>query len=784
MGVLLTPGLYRRPAAPVRPIGRLARGDIPVFLGYARRGPVGLAVRIESLNEFGEAFGAPLIGGQLHPALKGFFETGGRTAYIVRLTQKTARVATGDLVIRDAEAEIAKTIGLTRVIWRATASFSWLMIDPRQRKSPPRPEAANWVQLIERVIRERGERTDAPGAWANTCSVQTKRAERARTRSIPALLDDPRALALESLAGLERHSIISLSQTDQDDVTREVTAVPARVDAARQRIVLDEELTSLLTVDGEPANFDLTRSIRLTSVEFDVAVYVDGKLEQSFETLGPHPEHSFAVTRVTNRLCRSLSLQPVAQRIETPPVPDDPLLWDDVSEAEAPDILLGQDWSDPAAWPREGRFDLSGGTDGLEEISARDYLRILGATGAGDSEIAKLDEVALIAAPDLVLQSRTPLPADELPPEKVDCCDLAPPEMGQILGRVVEIDARGYEVELGGVEIDIAGPGGRTRTDSDGRFTVTGIPLRLVTIRLLKELFEPLEFLVQPQAFMPAKPVVITMTRLVLPRALPEDEVLAIQQILTNPAYVGPYKVAIIDPPGPDATLDDLRRWRARLGDDMRIGFFGPWLRVPSTLEDGSGGLVPCPPCGHVCGAFAAGELSLGIHRACANLPLRFVEGTMLEIGDAEQGLLNPVGINAIRIFPGRGTRAFGTRSLSSDPEWRYLTARRIVDAIEKTLERALHWMVFEPNTLMTRHAVATTATTLLNRIWRDGILAGDAPEAAYSVKCDLENNPDESRETGKLVVDIGVAPTTPFEFILFRVGNVYDAIKVTEAAR
>lgn len=784
MNALLTPGLYRRPAAPVRPVGRLSRGDIPVFLGYARRGPVGLAVRIESLNEFGEAFGAPLIGGHLHPALKGFFETGGRTAYIVRLTQETARVATGDLVTRDAEAEPVDTIGLARVIWRATASFPWLMIDPRQRKTPPRPEAANWVQLIERVIRDRGERTDAPGTWANAYTVQTRRTERARTRSIPALLDDPRALALESLAGLERHSVISLSQTDHDGVTREVTAVPARIDAARQRIILDEELTRLVTVEGAPAKFDLSRPVRLTSVEFDVAVFADGKLEQSFETLGPHPEHSFAVTRVTNRLCRSLSLRPVVQVSVSPPLPGDPPVWADASEAEARRVLRGQDWSDPAAWPREGRFDFSGGTDGLEEIAARDYLRILGATGAGDSEIARLDEVALIAAPDLVLQSRSPLPADELPPEAVDCCDLSPPEKGQLFGRVVEIDAHGDEIELGGVEIDIAGPGGRTQTDRDGRFTVTGVPLRLVTVRLSKDLFEPLEFLVQPLVFKPSEPVVFTMTRLVFPRALPEDEVLVIQQTLTDPACVGPYKVAIIDPPWPHATLDDLRTWRARLGDNMRIGFFGPWLRLPSTSEDGSGGLVPCPPCGHVCGAFAAGELSLGIHRACANLPLRFVEGTMLEIGDAEQGLLNPVGINAIRTFPGRGTRAFGTRTLSSDPEWRFLTARRTVDAIEKTLERALHWMVFEPNTLMTRHAVATSAATLLNRIWRDGILAGDAPEAAYSVKCDLENNPDESRETGKLVVDIGVAPTTPFEFILFRVGNAYDAIKVTEAAR
>jgi hypothetical protein len=249
---------------------------------------------------------------------------------------------------------------------------------------------------------------------------------------------------------------------------------------------------------------------------------------------------------------------------------------------------------------------------------------------------------------------------------------------------------------------------------------------------------------------------------------------------MANPAIVGPYKVAILDPVSPDERHDDLRTWRARLDDSARMGFFGPWLRIPAPDFDGDG-YLSCPPSGHVCGAFAAAEAADGIHRSGANLQLRYVEGVTLPISDAEQAMMNPVGLNAIRTFPGRGTRVFGTRTLSSDPEWRMLTARRIVDALEKTLERGLHWMVFEPNNLMTRHAVSTTAEAFLNRLWRDGVLAGDKPEAGYSVKCDLENNPDETREVGQLIVDISVAPTTPFEFVLFRLGHVYDSIKVTE---
>jgi hypothetical protein len=160
---------------------------------------------------------------------------------------------------------------------------------------------------------------------------------------------------------------------------------------------------------------------------------------------------------------------------------------------------------------------------------------------------------------------------------------------------------------------------------------------------------------------------------------------------------------------------------------------------------------------------------------------LGYAEGVMLEFNDVENGMLNPIGINAIRTIAGRGTRPWGTRSLSADPEWQFLTARRIVDAIEKSMERALQWMVFEPNSLMTRHAVATTSRTFLAALWRDGILAGAKADHAYTVKCDLENNPDESRATGRLIVDIGVAPTTPLEFIFFRLGHEMDATKVTE---
>jgi uncharacterized protein len=766
VSTLLTPGVYRRPVAPVRSAGRLSRGDVPVFLGYARRGPVGLPVRIESLTAFEQLFGAPLEIGHLHPALKGFFETGGHTAYVVRVVEtptpeepeRRARTAVTRLD------HVAPDGTSATGIWRAEAGFSWAAVDPRElRREPPAAEAA-WVQVVEEVFRNHGPRTPAPGAWANGYAVRIRATERVRTTSVTTALDDDHALMLESLAGVETASVLTLTQTHDigadpaspESASFTTTVVPTHVDTVRQRIGLSAPVDQIVLRSPRPTGPDLERAldplvtVQVVSVEFDVDVYADGKLEQSFRALSPHPRHSASIAAETVRSGRSLAL------------------LSDPGE---------HDWTDPATWPPEGTFGLTGGTDGLSDVRGIDYLAVL-------PQVAVLDEVALIAAPDLVLQSQDPPEADELPAEPVDCCDLRPAEPGQLSAVIVEVDEDGVEQPLGGVLVDVTGPGGRAVTDTTGMFAVDGLPLGLVTVRLTKDGFEPTEAVVQSTEYLPplAERVRLTMVRVSPPRALSQGEVLVVVGALADPGRVGPHKVVFADPPRPAAPFDELRTWRSRLGDSHRVGFFAPWLLLPP--RESGGELVPCPPSGHACGAFAAGELSLGIHRTGANLPLHHVQALTSTIGDAEQAIANPVGINAVRSFPGRGVRLFGSRTLSSDPEWAQLTSRRVVDAIEKSLTRALQWMVFEPNNAMTRHAAAQTAATLLNRLWREGVLAGEAAEQAYGVKCDLENNPEEDRAAGALVVDVGVAPTQPYEFVLFRLGTAHDALQVTEVAQ
>ncbi|MGV8937565.1 MAG: phage tail sheath family protein [Allorhizobium sp.] len=748
--MLLTPGLYRQPVAPVRPVGSLARGDIAVLIGYCRKGPAGVPVRLHSLGEFEDLFGAAIDHGFLWHSVKGFFENGGRTAYVLRIISQRTRAA------RCTRINPVLPDGL-RIGWRATASFPWLAIDPRKLTSALTGESAAWIQIFEQVLRDGGVRTNDPGAFGNSLVLNVARTSLVRTETSDEVIDGGNASSVRSLSGLETGSILELTQTDKDGATRLAIRTPAGVDMARQRIVWSASLAD--------AGLDPRRPIRVTSVEFDLNVFSDGKLQQSFAALSPNPSHSRSMTKVLPASCRAIDFSPAvfsANGIDERP-------------AIAAQAGLGAvSWDDPLVWPQTGDYPLTGGLDGLEEITQVDWLSAFPA-------IQRLSDAAMLVAPDIVLPESALLPVSPSPAAFLDCCVLDVAEAGFLLGKVVSFDSDGREVPLGGVAVDVAGPGGVAATGSDGLFRVSDIGLSLVSIRLNKPGYEPLEFQAQPSPFMPSQPIVMSMAPLTTPRVFVADEIIALQSALANPEIVGAYKIALIDPPFGDMRADQLASWRARLGDSARMGFFAPWINLPSPGRGDGTVSLACPPSGHVAGAFAAAEVATGIHRTGANLQLRYVEGVTLHIDDATQGGLNPIGINAIRAFPGRGVRIFGTRSLSSDPEWRYLTTRRIVDAIEKSMERALQWMVFEPNNLITRHSVQTTASILLDRLFRQGILSGVRADGAYSAKCDDENNPDSSRDDGKLVVDIAVAPTQPFEFIYFRLGHEFDAIQVTE---
>jgi phage tail sheath protein FI len=178
----------------------------------------------------------------------------------------------------------------------------------------------------------------------------------------------------------------------------------------------------------------------------------------------------------------------------------------------------------------------------------------------------------------------------------------------------------------------------------------------------------------------------------------------------------------------------------------------------------------------------ARGDLEVGVHKAPANIGLVWAEELTASVNDAEHGLLNLSGINALRAFPGRGIRIFGARTVSSDPDWRFINVRRLLMMIEEALDEGLQWVVFEPNDDVTRTKVTLAIRSLLTSVWERGGLIGRTPDDAFFVKCSDVNNPPSERGNGRLLAEVGVAASQPFEFVVLRVGRVNNALEVDEA--
>ncbi len=229
-------------------------------------------------------------------------------------------------------------------------------------------------------------------------------------------------------------------------------------------------------------------------------------------------------------------------------------------------------------------------------------------------------------------------------------------------------------------------------------------------------------------------------------------------------------RVAIIDPP-PRMNARQIRVWRQETAgyDSKYAALYYPWIK---TFDPGSGQSRLIPPSGHIAGIWARNDSERGVHKAPANEVVRGAVDLEIQITRGEQDLLNPIGVNCIRAFPGRGIRVWGARTLSSDPAWRYLNIRRYFNYLEESILIGTQWVVFEPNDHALWARIRRNISAFLVNEWRSGALFGQRPEEAYYVKCDEETNPPESVDVGRVVCEIGIAPVKPAEFVIFRLAQ------------
>jgi phage tail sheath protein FI len=247
----------------------------------------------------------------------------------------------------------------------------------------------------------------------------------------------------------------------------------------------------------------------------------------------------------------------------------------------------------------------------------------------------------------------------------------------------------------------------------------------------------------------------------------------AVQDALLSHCETRKDRFAVLDSPETiTGGIDKLPKPR-----DSKYGaYYFPWIQV----YDPDKGNIFVPPSGHIAGVYSRVDSERGVHKAPANEIVRGALGLKYNVSKGEQDLLNPKGINAIRLMNG-GIRIWGARTLSSDPSWRYINVRRLFIMVESSIERATQWVVFEPNDHRLWKRVQRTISSFLTLLWRNGALMGTSPEQAFYVKCDEETNPPEVIDAGQLVVEIGLAPVKPAEFVIFRIGQMASGGGVEE---
>ena len=224
-------------------------------------------------------------------------------------------------------------------------------------------------------------------------------------------------------------------------------------------------------------------------------------------------------------------------------------------------------------------------------------------------------------------------------------------------------------------------------------------------------------------------------------------------------------RMAILDSI-PGGAAPDVLAQRAALAsghlEPVRGALYYPWLLTVN------GRLVP--PCGHVAGIYARTDDKAGVYKAPANEEILMVLDLERPIDNSIQDQLNPEGVNCLRAFPGRGIRVWGARSISNDSDYRYINVQRLFITLRRWIDMNMGWATFEPNEPHLWVRIQRELSAYLSGLVGVGALKGATAADAFYVKCDAETNPPEVRDAGQVVIEVGLAPQSPAEFVVVRI--------------
>ncbi|MEO0442566.1 MAG: phage tail sheath C-terminal domain-containing protein [Pseudomonadota bacterium] len=569
------------------------------------------------------------------------------------------------------------------------------------------------------------------GSWGNRLSVTLTEEYPADTRVGIGHLNEAYAeldsIAANGTAGFERGSLIVIAQEDSVGNLKHHYRVVTYIDETQQRLYWQHpEPGKGLIYDKRLSGFDKNQPARIYSMAYAITVYDNGHWLTSIRGLSLIPEHKRYGPRVLNgysawetitQSTTQSTTQPRRDQQQTIPAPIAIIAQQSVVDAIP--LPLENNQPQPIA--------LTGGRDGLAALSIDDFIG--GDWSINDSDLERaskrrgiatlehIDEISLVAIPDIVIQAEPEPVYQPQLPPESNPCVHCPPPP------------------------------------------------------------EPVQAFVPPPPLMEAPPL------------FSEAEIYQVQAAMVLHCESRGDRFAIIDPPKPiaineQAGIAHIRSWRSRF-DSSYAALYYPWIIVIEPRGHGQllgdQSVRAIPPSGHVLGQYALFDNETGVHRAPANRSLHWCQDLTLHTSTGQQQLLNPLHINVIRSEGTRGLRIMGARCLSSDTAWRYINVRRLLIMIRRTLHIISQWVVFEPNSAVTRNKLQIAIASYLNALLARGAFAGETPEQSYFIQCDEANNPEFQRNNGQLLAEVGVAPSKPFEFIVVRVGIQDNELDITE---
>lgn len=235
------------------------------------------------------------------------------------------------------------------------------------------------------------------------------------------------------------------------------------------------------------------------------------------------------------------------------------------------------------------------------------------------------------------------------------------------------------------------------------------------------------------------------------------------------------YRVALLDPEvltaGVAPTLSDIQAQRRRF-DTKYAAIYYPRL----VIRDADDALRMVAPSGHMAGICARVDNERGVFKAPGNETVRNIVDLEVIVTKGEHEILNPQpnNINVFRDFrnEGRGLRIYGARCITSLDDWKYLSVRRLFISIERSIEIGTQWAVLEPNDKRLWDRLIDSIDSYLTRQWRDGALMGVEKDQAFYIRCGTDTMTQDDIDNGRLIMEIGLAPVKPAEFIIIRIGQ------------